>query len=714
MEKKSYFILLRDLEDPSSQASGMLWGMLSNYVYGTSPPIALKGELFEALPADEQPVGIEDKIALRGLKQKCLNVECPKEDLQVITEDDAQILLAVQSYNERCRLLIERQELLRWGVTENEGSQVLVWMDDMKKNVAAVVHSKGALPPYDGIMFGVEIVDPRFRNRGTTDGLFRCQRYFRCAPGAGLFVSLDKLTLPLDETDDSVKESVQDDYTCIEEDEIRPSGEDSGMECSEHSLMEAELLQEKSEALILGEKKTDDSETNGKDEECEKHECDNDNLLKEKKLSEIEGEDFKQLYYKEKKLLQEAQYRLKESKFRISSLEKRLDEELTLREKRAEKCNALHRDLSEEALLRAEAESLLEEERSKIRKMQKRFDREWAEFERRLIEERATKSDMERQLNDLTRQIEEERNAKITLQRALETLQERIRLQGEFEQQRQQQQQDIVVHSEARGDEPQPDLESRDWIISRDEVEVSEERSLGTGGWGVVKEGKFRGCQVAVKQIHELILSPHNRRLFMREMGIASRCRHPCLLQFIGATNDDGIPLFITELMDTSLRDLLEKQPLEKANIVTIALDVTRALNYLHLNRPPIIHRDISSANVLLWRRDNQWRAKVADYGTANFMRQCRTINSGAVIYSAPEALSQEQSPKIDVYSFGLLLCEMCIRELPVPHQTQDQISLIKDRVFKDLVTSCVRQDPVERPNMAEVISELEKLEQKN
>ena len=133
----------------------------------------------------------------------------------------------------------------------------------------------------------------------------------------------------------------------------------------------------------------------------------------------------------------------------------------------------------------------------------------------------------------------------------------------------------------------------------------------------------------------------------MREMNIASRCRHPCLLQFIGATNDDGIPLFVTELMDTSLRDLLDKKPLPKADVVNIALDVGRALNYLHLNRPPIIHRDISSANVLLWRRDNQWRAKVSDYGTANFMRQCKTVNPGSVIYSAPEALSTEQSPKV-------------------------------------------------------------------
>ena len=437
-----------------------------------------------------------------------------------------------------------------------------------------------------------------------------------------------------------VEDNEQDDYTCIEV-ETKPSGEDSGMESSEHSLMGADLLKESSEALILDESNTDDSETTGEFDGCDSEECKNDTLRnQEKKASEDEEEDFKQLYLKEKKLLHEAQYRLKESKLRIASLEKRLDEELVIREKLAEKCNALHKHLSEEALHRAEAESLLEDERSKIRKMQKRFDREWAEFERRLIEERAATSDMERQLNDSVSRMEEERKTKATLQRELEALQERLSHQAEFDQQQ-------TVQSETHSVEAHPVLESRDWIISRDEVEVSEGRSLGTGGWGVVKEGKFRGCRVAVKQIHELILSPHNRRLFMREMGIASRCRHPCLLQFIGATNDDGVPLFVTELMDISLRDLLEKQPLDKADVVTIALDVTRALNYLHLNRPPIIHRDVSSANVLLWRRDKQWHAKVADYGTANFMRQCRTINPGAVIYSAPEALSPEQSPKV-------------------------------------------------------------------
>lgn len=158
MEKKTYFILLRDLEDPSSQGSGMLWGVLSNYVYGTQPPIALKGELFVALPADEQPTRVEGKIAVRGLKQTCLQVECPKGDLQIVSDRDAYMLLAVQSYQERCKIVKEKQNLLRWGVTENEGCQVSVWMEDMKKDVDAVVRYKGALPPYDGIMFGVEIL----------------------------------------------------------------------------------------------------------------------------------------------------------------------------------------------------------------------------------------------------------------------------------------------------------------------------------------------------------------------------------------------------------------------------------------------------------------------------------------------------------------------------------------------------------------------------
>ena len=188
--------------------------------------------------------------------------------------------------------------------------------------------------------------------------------------------------------------------------------------------------------------------------------------------------------------------------------------------------------------------------------------------------------------------------------------------------------------------------ESPDWVLSRNQIQVTD-KCLGRGGWGIVVEGKYCGCAVAVKKIHDLILSNHNRSLFVREMNIASRCRHPCLLQFIGATNDEGSPLFVTELMETSLRALL-KRPLSATELFVISLDVARALNYLHQKQPsPIIHRDISSANVLLWRQGDQWRAKVSDYGTANFMRHTMTVAPGAPIYSAPEAVTKNQTVKV-------------------------------------------------------------------
>ena len=186
-----------------------------------------------------------------------------------------------------------------------------------------------------------------------------------------------------------------------------------------------------------------------------------------------------------------------------------------------------------------------------------------------------------------------------------------------------------------------------DWVIPRNQIQLTE-KILGRGAWGEVVEGKYCGYAVAVKRIHNIIISPYNRRLFEREMDIASRCRHPCLLQFIGTTNIEGRPMIVTELMETSLRALLEQRSLSETEVSVISLDVARALSYLHQKRPsPILHRDISSANVLLCRQGNQWRAKVSDYGTANFKQQTMTVAPGTPIYSGPEAHTPNQTPKV-------------------------------------------------------------------
>ena len=203
-------------------------------------------------------------------------------------------------------------------------------------------------------------------------------------------------------------------------------------------------------------------------------------------------------------------------------------------------------------------------------------------------------------------------------------------------------------------------LKARDWVLCRDEVQLSDE-SLGAGALGRVVKGRYCGCVVAIKQLHQLTLTQRERRLFEREMNIASRCRHPCLLQFIGATQDES-PLFVTEIMEKSLRKLLrerqqENEHLTETEIIFISLDVARALNYLHQRKPePIVHRDVSSANVLLWKQNNQWRGKLGDYGTAKFLQETMTVAPGAMIYAAPEIGSPfKQTVKVSLL-YGISL----------------------------------------------------------
>ena len=259
-----------------------------------------------------------------------------------------------------------------------------------------------------------------------------------------------------------------------------------------------------------------------------------------------------------------------------------------------------------------------------------------------LRQKRNQLTDFRRQLQERDEQLRQKRNQLTDVRRQLhETNEEFTSLEHEIDEL----ETSLSAAQRALNERSRP--QTPDWVIPRDQIQLTD-KCLGKGGWGSVIEGKYCGCAVAVKQIHELILSDHNRRLFEREMSIAARCRHPCMLQFIGATNDEGSPLFVTELMESSLRALLEQRPLSSLEVSVISLDVARALNYLHLKKPsPIIHRDISSANVLLWRQADQWRGKVSDYGTANVLQHTMTVGPGAMIYSAPEAHTRYQTVKV-------------------------------------------------------------------
>lgn len=192
----------------------------------------------------------------------------------------------------------------------------------------------------------------------------------------------------------------------------------------------------------------------------------------------------------------------------------------------------------------------------------------------------------------------------------------------------------------------QPGREIPDWIIPRDQIELTE--WLGKGSLGTVCRGKYSGVAVAVKQIHETLQSPDSRGLYEQTIDVASRCRHPCLLQFIGATRDEGFPLIVTELMETSLKSLLASRSLSEKEISYISQDVTGALSYLHHKLPsPIVHRDVSSANVLLWRKGQKWRGKLTISIATTFQQETMSTAPGDMLYSAPETINSTQTVKV-------------------------------------------------------------------
>ena len=247
--------------------------------------------------------------------------------------------------------------------------------------------------------------------------------------------------------------------------------------------------------------------------------------------------------------------------------------------------------------------------------------------------------------------------------------------------------------------------EQSHWVVRKEEIEVIEE-VLGKGGWGEVKVAKFRGLRVAAKSLHEVILSPYNISVFTREMEIAARVHHPNLLQFIGATRV-GTPIILSELMPTSLRKELETGPLPYHAVLAISQDIACGLNYLHLFKPdPILHRDVSTANVLLQLIGSSWRAKVSDYGSANLQPMIgRTVNPGNPVYSAPEAgVPRDHSPAMDVYSYGVVLIEMMICRIPEVAQRQLHINSIRRPMFKALIERCLKENRRERPTMSEII----------
>ena len=145
-------------------------------------------------------------------------------------------------------------------------------------------------------------------------------------------------------------------------------------------------------------------------------------------------------------------------------------------------------------------------------------------------------------------------------------------------------------------------------------VQLLKDQTLGIESYGKVCKAKCDDL-CAAKLIHETLFDPTAQQLiapqrehrlpmrrFEQECEFLSTIRHPNIIQYLGIYRDPdtGLPALLMELMDDSLTHLLESSPqLIPYHIqVNICHDITLTLSFLHTNN--IIHRDISSNNVLL------------------------------------------------------------------------------------------------------------------
>ena len=331
------------------------------------------------------------------------------------------------------------------------------------------------------------------------------------------------------------------------------------------------------------------------------------------------------------------------------------------------------KEIAEIRCLEAEREKAITETRRQEAEREKEIAesrRQEAEREKEIAETRRQEAEREKELAEIRRQeaeeIAETRRQEAEMENEIAETRRQIGVaaiarEQELEDRAAQAERRLaLIEQRSREHEEQLQRLETQWVVERSEIQLTGPE-LGRGGWATVSVATFRGARVAAKCIHNAIISRHNVQLFRREMDMASRIRHPNLLQFIGATNV-GEMVILMELMPTSLRVKLEIEYLPPMLTISIGLDVARALNYLHLMRPhPLIHRDISSSNILLEPLPNsRWKAKVSDYGTVNFLQRLDTICPGNPSYAAPEADNpNQQSTKMDIFSFGALLLEM-------------------------------------------------------
>ncbi|XP_039024261.1 uncharacterized protein LOC120157071 [Hibiscus syriacus] len=269
--------------------------------------------------------------------------------------------------------------------------------------------------------------------------------------------------------------------------------------------------------------------------------------------------------------------------------------------------------------------------------------------------------------------------------------------------------------------------------IKNDDLE--EIRELGSGTYGTVYQGKWKGSVVAIKRIKASCFAgrPSQRERmiadFWKEALILSSLHHPNVVSFYGIVRDspDGSLATVSEFMvNGSLKQFFQKKDrtIDRRKRLIIAMDVAFGMEYLHAKN--IVHFDLKCENLLVNMRDPQRPVcKIGDLGLSK-VRQHTLVSGGVrgtLPWMAPELLSGKSdmvSEKIDIYSFGIVMWELLTGEEPyadihcasiiggiVNNTLRPKIPSWCDPEWKALMEKCWAYDPAERPSFSEISQKL-------
>lgn len=198
---------------------------------------------------------------------------------------------------------------------------------------------------------------------------------------------------------------------------------------------------------------------------------------------------------------------------------------------------------------------------------------------------------------------------------------------------------------------------------------IVEER-IGSGGFGQVHSGMWRGIRVAIKKLREQRVSRSLSAQFEGEIKVLYTLNHENIMTFYGACLETSNLCIVMEFMEGSLYDQLHivERQFHDRHKAFIVREIACGLKYLHSKQ--IAHADMKSNNVLLNIFDDDIASvKITDFGLSMMKSESETSSSenklvryiGTPKYMAPELLRGEflnrgDMMKADVYAFGLIM----------------------------------------------------------